>query len=231
MDTLNCILARRSVRNYLKKPVEFDKLTLLLKAASRAPSVGNLQDYRFILVTDKENIKGIADHCTEQYWIAQAPVLIVVCADAQRTESYYGLRGQRLYSIQDSAAAIQNILLAAHNMGLGACWVGSFNEDYLLSILNIPDTVRPQAIITIGYADGEPEVREESDLHSLIYFNKYGQTIQNVNLLLREYNKEIEKITKIADPIAEDAVKNFGEHAKKIIGKAKSSLKNINKKQ
>ena len=230
MDTLNCIMSRRSIRNYLRKPVEFDKLTLLLKAASKAPSAGNLQDYRFIVVTDKDVIKGLADHCTEQYWIGQAPVILVVCSDTERTESYYGLRGQRLYSIQNAAAAIQNILLAAHNMGLGACWVGSFEEDYLLSILGIPDDVRPQAIITIGYADGEPIEREEESIDSMVYFNKYGATIENMNLLLREYNKEIEKITKAVDPVTDDAVKKIGEHAKKLVKKAKKSWNDSVKK-
>lgn len=224
MDTLNCIMNRRSIRSYINKSVEFDKIALILKAGSKAPSAGNLQDYRFIVITDKLVIKGLADHCTDQFWVAQAPVLIIVCADSERSESYYGLRGQRLYSIQNSSAAIQNMLLAAHNMDLGACWIGSFDESYLSDTLGIPETVRPQAIITIGYANGEPIEREEVALDTLVYFNKYGNKIENVNLLLREYNKEIEKITKRADPVVDDAMQKLKHHAKKFYGKAKENI-------
>lgn len=225
MDALNCIFNRRSVRSYLNKPVEFDKIALLLKAGSKAPSSGNLQDYRFIVITDKQTIKGIADHCTDQFWIAQAPALIVVCSDSERCESYYGLRGQRLYSIQNCAAATQNILLAAHNMELGTCWIGSFDETYLNDTLSIPDTVRPQALITVGYANDEPSEREEEPLDSMVYFNSYGNTIKNMNILLREYNKEIEKVTKRIDPVADNVIDKLRHHAKKLYGKAKENVK------
>lgn len=130
MDVFKCIQTRRSVRNYSQKKVEFDKLTLILEAATKAPTSGNLQDYRFIIVNDKQKIRNLATHCNEQYWIAKAPVAIIVCADTEKTELYYGLRGQRLYATQNSAAAVQNILLAAHAQGLGACWIGAFNEEF-----------------------------------------------------------------------------------------------------
>ena len=224
MDTLNCIFDRRSTRSYLSKPVEFDKLALILKAGSKAPSAGNLQDYKFVVVTDKSLIREIADHCTDQFWIAQAPALIVVCADSERTEAYYGLRGQRLYAIQNSAAAIQNMLLAAHNMGLGACWIGSFDESYLIDELKIPETVRPQAILTIGHPHGEPVEKEEEPLDSMVYFNKYGNPIENMNILLREYNKEIEKVVKRADPVVEDAFQKIKKHANEFLSGAKKNI-------
>jgi len=228
MDGLNCIFNRRSIRKYLKKPVEFDKIAVILKAASKAPSAGNLQDYRFIVLTDKGVIRHVADHCTEQYWIAQAPVIIVVCADTDRTEAYYGLRGQRLYSIQNAAAAMQNMLLAAYDLGLGSCWIGSFEEEYLSDALSIPDNIRPQGIITLGYADGDPIEREEVDLNTMVYFNKCGNPIENMNALLREYNKEIEKIVTLPEPIVDNAFERLKETVKKTYHKAKNNLKNKN---
>ncbi|MCF7871925.1 nitroreductase family protein [Candidatus Woesearchaeota archaeon] len=224
MDVLHAIMNRRSIRSYLRKPVEFDKLTMLLKAGSMAPSAGNLQSYRFIVITDKKVIKGVADHCTEQFWIGMAPILIVVVADVERTESYYGLRGQRLYAVQDCAAAIQNILLAAHDMGLGACWVGSFDEGYIADKLGIPEGKRPQAVITVGYAADSPLDKESCELDSLVSFNKFGVPVENMNLLVREYNKEIEKIVKLSDPAVDDVFKKLSESTKKIVSGAKSVL-------
>jgi len=228
MDGLNCIFNRRSIRKYLKKPVEFDKIAVILKAGSKAPSAGNLQDYRFIVLTDKVVIRHVANHCTEQYWIAQAPVAIVVCTDIDRTEAYYGLRGQRLYSIQDAAAAMENMLLAAYDLGLGSCWIGSFEEEYISDALNIPDNIRPQGIITLGYADGDSIEREETDLNTMVYFNKYGIPIENMNTLLREYNKEIEKIVTVPEPIVDNAFEKLKETVKKTYHKAKNNMKNKN---
>lgn len=230
MDGLNCIFNRRSIRKYLKKPVEFDKIAVILKSATKAPSAGNLQDYRFIVLTDKTVIRHVADHCTEQYWIAQAPVLIVVCADTERTEAYYGLRGQRLYSVQNAAAAMQNILLAAYDLGLGSCWIGSFEEEYLADALSIPDNVRPQGIITLGYADGDLLEREEMDINTMVYFNKYGNPIENMNTLLREYNKEIEKIVTLPEPIVDDVFDKLKSAVKKTYHKAKENIKKTNSK-
>lgn len=225
METLNCINTRRSIRKFSSKAVEFDKLCLILDAASKAPTSGNLQDFRFIVVTDKDKLRKIADHCTEQYWIAQAPLLIVVCSDSERTESYYGLRGQRLYSIQNASAAIQNILLSVHAMGLGACWVGSFDESFLSGELSIPDKIRPQALIPIGYSAEEPETKEKCELNTMVFFNTYGSKIKNLNALLHEYNKEIERYIKKADPIVDNAVEKFRHKAKHFINKTKESLK------
>lgn len=193
MDPYECISARRSIRKYLQKPVDFNKLALILEAGSKAPSAGNLQDYRFVVITEKDKIRAIADHCTDQFWIAEAPVIIAVCSDTESAESYYGLRGQRLYSVQNSAAAIQNMLLAAHSLGLGTCWIGSFNEDYMSEALKIPDKVRVQSIITLGYADGAPDIKSSRELGDMVFFNVYGNKIRNMNALLKEYSKEISK--------------------------------------
>jgi len=224
MEAFNCIKTRRSIRKYLQKAVEFDKVCLILDAAAKAPSSGNLQDYRFIVITDKNKIRLIADHCSEQYWISEAPLLIIVCSDIERTESYYGLRGQRLYSIQNAAAAIQNILLSAHALGLGACWIGSFDEGFLSSEFGIPEKVRPQAIIPIGYSAENPEEKDKCQLNSIVYFNAYGNKIKNLNALLHEYNKEIERYIKQADPVVDNTIDKIKHKTKHFIKKAKESM-------
>lgn len=225
MDAANCILSRRSIKKYLNKPLEFDKLTMILEAGCKAPSSGNLQDFRFIVVTDRDKIESIANHCSQQYWIADAGALIVVLTDTELAEAYYGLRGQRLYSIQNAAAAIENMLLMAHALGLGACWIGAFDETYIMDFLGISDGIRPQAIISIGYPAGEPEKKTTNPLASMVYFNMYGESIKNVNAMMNEYNKEIEKVLKSTNKKSEDIFKKLKEHTKKFMETAKEELK------
>ncbi|MFT4260870.1 MAG: nitroreductase family protein [Candidatus Woesearchaeota archaeon] len=195
MDVQNAILNRRSVRDFNSKPVEFEKLTMILEAAAHAPSAGDLKDFKFLVVTDKALIKQIAENSQHQYWMAKAPMFIMVLSDFGQTKELYKERGERLYSVQNSAAAIQNILLSAHSMGLSSCWVGSFDENKIKVLLGIPDNVRPQAIIPIGYSDENPQMDKEPNLQTMVYFNGYGSKVKNMNILLREYSKEIEKVS------------------------------------
>lgn len=193
MNTLDAINTRRSVRRYLDRPVEYEKLTTILDAAGKAPSAGNLQDWRFLLVTDRTLIKQVAGYSIEQYWIQTAPVLVIVCAIPEKHEMYYGLRGKRLYNIQDCAASIENLLLAATDVGLGSCWIGAFEEEKLKALFSIPVDVRPQAIISLGYSDETPKDRHLLPIEQLVYFNRYGVKVEKLHIVLRDYSVEWQK--------------------------------------
>ena len=190
MNTLEAINARRSIRKYLDKPVEFEKLTTILDAASRAPSAGNLQDWKFILVTERQLIKQVAGYSIEQYWIQSAPALIIVCAVPEKHEMYYGLRGKRLYNIQDCAASIENILLASTELGLGSCWIGAFEEEKIRALFAIPAEVRPQAIVSLGYSDEVPKERMLVPVENMVFFNRYGSKVEKLHIVLRDYAVE-----------------------------------------
>lgn len=192
MDVTKAIDQRRSIRHFNTKSIEFEKIALILENAGKAPSSGDIKDYRFILVTDYEVIRNIAQACTEQYWIETAPVVIVVCADKERSESFYGDKGKNMYSIQNAAAATQNALLTATEQGLGSCWVGSFDDEKISMLLKMPPHVDPQAVIALGYYDEEPS-EKELDIEHYVYFGSYGNKFSNLNLVTREYSKEIEK--------------------------------------
>jgi nitroreductase len=193
MNTLDAINARRSIRKYLDKPVEFEKLTTILDATIKAPSAGNLQDWRFVLVTDRALIKQVAGYSIEQYWIQTAPVLVIVCAVPEKHEMYYGLRGKRLYNIQDCAAAIENLMLAATDAGLGSCWIGAFEEEKIKALFGIPVDVRPQAIISLGYSDEVPKERQLMPIEQMVYFNRYGTKVEKLHIVLRDYSVEWQK--------------------------------------
>ena len=193
MNTLEAINARRSIRKYVDKPVEFEKLTTIMDAAIKAPSAGNLQDWKFIIVTDRTMIKQVASYSLDQYWIQTAPAIIIVCAVPEKHEMYYGLRGKRLYNIQDCAAAIENILLASTELGLGSCWIGAFEEEKLRTLFEIPPDVRPQAVITLGYSDETPKDRSLVPIENMVYFNRYGNKVEKLHIVLRDYSVEWQK--------------------------------------
>jgi len=143
--------SRRSIRGFKDKDVTKEQLTQLVEAAQSAPSGGNCQPWHFYVIKDKNLQAEIKEKSCRQDWILTAPAFIVVCAEGGRSESRYGERGRDLYSIQDTAAAIQNILLCAKNMGLGTCWCGAFDEEKLSEILNLPEKFRPVGLIAVGY--------------------------------------------------------------------------------
>lgn len=170
MELLEIIKNRRCIRKFKSKEIEEDKINRIMEAAKWAPSAGNLQARDFILVRNPETKEKIAEAALSQNFISEAPVIIVVCANKKKSSWKYGPRGVELYPIQDAAISAQNILLMAYSLGLGSCWVGAFDEDGLGNILNIPEDVRPVAIIPLGYPDESPIAPPRvSDLHNEIW--------------------------------------------------------------
>ena len=152
MELFECIQARRSIRNFRPDEIPEDVLERLLEAARLAPTAGNVQPWEFFVVRNKQVQGQLTDAALGQTWMLTAPVMVVVCADLARAGSSYGKRGIELYSVQDTAAAIENLLLAAVALGLAGCWVGAFREEVAASALGLdPGRLRPLAIIPLGY--------------------------------------------------------------------------------
>jgi nitroreductase len=157
MDFWQVMEARQSVRAFdRQRDVSPEVVTRLLHAATRAPSAGNCQPWRFFVVRDQETKRTLARAALNQWFVSEAPVVILVCADPERSARRYGDRGRYLYSLQDTAAATENLLLAAVASGLGACWVGAFDEDAAAEALDLPLHLRPVSIIPIGYPGQQP---------------------------------------------------------------------------
>lgn len=149
MDAYETILTRRSIRRFERQPVSRDQLEKLLEAARWAPSAGNLQPWVFVVVTAADVRAALAAAAYGQRFVAEAPAVIGVAA-APPEDSPYGRRGRELYCLQDTAAAVQNVLLAAHAMGLGACWVGAFDDDAVARALDLGSGERPVALVPVG---------------------------------------------------------------------------------
>ena len=175
MELLRVMEERRSVRKYKKdKPVSDEEIGELLEAFRWAPSEGNLQPWLVIAVKDSRIIKELSLAAYDQGWISGAPLVFVVCTDLKKTMNSFGERGMNLYSIQSTAAATQNMLLMAHYKELGTCWISAFEEDKIYRILDLPEWVRPVAIITVGYPDEKPKVPLRLDVTDFTFEDKFG---------------------------------------------------------
>jgi len=170
MNFIELTKSRRSIRNFQKKDITKEDLMKIMEAAQSAPSAGNCQPWHFYIILDRTLQIDIKTACGNQEFMLTAPVFLVVCADIKRSEERYGGRGRHLYCIQDTAAAIQNILLCAKSLGLGTCWCGAFDEGKVSKILNLHQDMRPVAIIPIGYPVSDPEPRPRRPLDEIVTF-------------------------------------------------------------
>jgi nitroreductase len=173
MDLSRAIKGRRSIRSFKHEEIPQRLVDKLLEAAILAPSAGNIQPWEFILVTKQELKEGLVKAALNQDFISEAPVVIVVCANETRSAERYGSRGKALYCLQDTAAAIQNMHLTAYSLELGTCWVGAFNEDETRHVLQIPEGVRPVAIIPVGYPTEKPLARSRRSLTEVVHKETY----------------------------------------------------------
>jgi len=173
MDVLEAVKDRRSIRAFKNQDVPAEIVQKLIDAAQWAPSAGNIQSWEFIIVRKPEIKRRLVEAALGQMFIEEAPVVIVVCANENRSSEGYGMRGKTLYCIQDTAAAIQNVHLAAYSFGLGTCWVGAFREEEARKILEIPNGIRPVAIIPVGYPAETPLPRSRRPINKMVHYETF----------------------------------------------------------
>ena len=185
MELFQAIRGRRTVRRFLRRPVEKELLERILEAATWAPSAHNAQPWRFYVLTDPDVKKRLAEEMAEVWGrdlerdgvpleerrsltsesverITEAPVAVVACMTMRDMDRYPDERrmmAERTMAVQSVAAAVQNMLLATHGLGLGACWMCAplFCPDVVRRVLGMPEDVEPQALILLGYPAEEPE--------------------------------------------------------------------------
>jgi nitroreductase len=169
LEVFEAIMHRRSVRSFTDEDVSEEDVGKLLDAARLAPSAGNIQPWSFVVVRDAKIKRRLCEAALNQSFIVEAPVVVVVCADWGRSGRGYGSRGISLYCIQDSAAAVENLLLAAVALGYGACWVGAFNEDMVRVVLGVPKELRPVAIVLVGRSAETPDPPYKRSLDEIVF--------------------------------------------------------------
>lgn len=170
-DIFDCIRDSHSVRNFQSEQIPEPTLTRILEAGNMAPSAGNLQPWYFYVVQDSSVKENLAVAAFDQSQIIDAPTVVVILADPARSNEKYGERGAQLYCLQDSAAAAQNILLAAEGLGIAACWVGAFDEKKVQEAVEAPPRLRAIALICLGYSDESPkDYKERLRLKEVVKF-------------------------------------------------------------
>ncbi len=172
MDIFETIRERRSVRAYKKDPVKEEDLKKILEAGILSPSAGNTQPWEFVVVKDAK-VKGELAEAAGQSKVAEAPVVIVVCANISRSSRAYGARGAGLYAFQDTAIATYGMTLAAHALGYGTCWVGAFNDSAVAKAIEAPRDVRPVAMLPLGRPAEKPKPTSRMPLDKILHENKF----------------------------------------------------------
>ena len=173
-------MSRRSIRKFLDKKPDFKIIHDVVSCGLSAPCAGNVQNVKVIIVENEDIRRECAKASYQQYWISDAPYLLVVCRDDTELNITYPDKGE-FYSIQNCAAVIENILMATSFAELGACWVGAGDNDVLRSILSIPEEYKVDAIIPIGYANESPSI-DKLEFDNCVFYEKFG-TRNNVDKL------------------------------------------------
>ena len=171
MEVFEAIQQRYSVRRYRPQPVEPEKLERVLEAARLAPSAGNRQEWRFVVVTDEQARQQLMEAASGQAFVGQAPVVIAACAETdERTMKC----GQLSYPI-DVAIALEHIALQAVAEGLGTCWIGSFDEAAVKEVLDIPPAIRVVELMSLGYPADQPKPKQRLALDEIVFYEKWRQ--------------------------------------------------------
>ncbi|MBN2028646.1 nitroreductase family protein [bacterium] len=169
MDVFQAIRTRRSIRHYLDRPVEEEKLRQVLEAARLAPSAKNRQEWVFVVVQYQETRKKLSIAACGQPFVAEAPVVIVGCS----LESDYVMPGGQPGYVVDLAIAIDHMTLMAVSLGLGTCWIGAFYEEQVKEILYVPESIRVVGLLTLGYPDHQPSPTYRKRLDEIVRIEKW----------------------------------------------------------
>ncbi|MHA1379579.1 MAG: nitroreductase family protein [Candidatus Helarchaeota archaeon] len=172
---MKIIKERRSIRKFTDEEVPDEILQRFLTAAKWAPSAGDVQAWDFIVVKDVGIKEKLSAAALGQNPVKKAPVVIAVCANQIRSARTYRARGANLYCYQDTAAAIQNMLLTIHANGYGAVWIGAFDDKKAAEILKTPEGVRPIALIPIGVPAEKPSPTPRYKLKKVTHINHFGE--------------------------------------------------------
>ncbi len=185
MELQEAIRTRRSVKVYADKPVEREKILKVIEAGNRAPSACNIQGWRFLVVEDKSHRDSLVEKGVIH--LKNIPVGIFVL--------YYNKTNNTEYAdyVQSASAAIQNMLLTAHDMGLGACWICHLpKKDVLRRLLKVPGHYDPIALVTLGYpSQPEREVPRKADAKDLVCYEEFGFDISDPKGQIRKSLKKV----------------------------------------
>ena len=172
MELYEAVRRRKSVRSYKSTPVPDEVLGRILDAARLAPSARNDQEWRYVVVRDRETIRQVAMAASDHHFMAEAPILIVCCAETDRRLMSCG---HYAYAI-DAAISIDHLTLAATGEGLGTCWIGGFDPSVVRPILGIPDSIEIVELLPLGYpADDSLVDKKRKPIEEIVFYDRWEQ--------------------------------------------------------
>ncbi len=169
MDVMEAIKSRRSIRQFTDKPIEKEKLERLLEAARWAPSGSNLQRWRFVVVTSASQRELVRKFAPGIF--AMPAAFIVICAELEPDANDW----KHKLHLADCSIASQNIMLAAHEMGIGTCVALSYAKSAIGEILELPDDIQPMLVVTLGYPAEDPQPPPRFELSKMAFEDRYGE--------------------------------------------------------
>lgn len=168
MNVLDAINARQSIRAYQPQAVEPEKLEAVLQAANQAASAANLQAYQIYIVRRQTVKDALVPAAAGQKFLATAPVVLVFATDPARSAAKFGQRGETVYAMQDTCAAVCNAMLAAVELGLGTCWVDAVNEVAAGQAVGVRPGQKAVILLPLGYPAETPPKTPRRDLSDLV---------------------------------------------------------------
>ena len=173
MDGEEVIKSRRTIRKFTEEDVSDETVRQIIEAGMLAPSAGNMQSWEFIIVRDKTTKYSLSQEALGQTHVLESPVTIIVADNTKIAEKRYGSRGREVYSFVSTGAAIQNMLLMAVSLGLGAAWVGSFKERPVQEILKLPEEIRPVGLVALGHPAETPDMPKRRAYKEMVHNEKW----------------------------------------------------------
>lgn len=169
MELSEVINKRYSYRRFDQRNVEDATLNQIFELARLAPSSGNLQSFRVVVVRDLETKQKLRHAAAHQEFIELAPVVLVICAVPGEQEPRYGQRGRDLYALQDATIFGAYVQLVAVDMGLATCWIGAFREHRVRDALSLPEELQPVTLMPMGYTSDVKTGRRKKSIEQIIH--------------------------------------------------------------
>ncbi|MBD3321962.1 MAG: nitroreductase [Chitinivibrionales bacterium] len=169
MSFLDIVKSRFSVRGYENKPVEDEKIGAVLEAGRLAPSACNIQPWHFVVIKN-ESTKHRMKRVYDREWFLSAPVIIAVCIE---TASAWCRMDRKSYGFVDAAIAMDHMVLAATEAGLGTCWIGAFDPQAAKEVLGLPEGMEPVVFTPLGYPAKEHKIRPRKELEEIVHYETF----------------------------------------------------------
>jgi len=219
MEFDDAVISRRTCRDYKSKDLPMEILGQIIDIARYAPSSANVQNWQFIVVVNPDKREKLSDICSEQSWMADAPVHLIVCNRKQEVIAKFPSKGEKFAS-QNCAIIATHIMLKANDLGVGSAWVGAFDEELIRRELDIPDEVIPECIITLGYPNELEEDQPREGLKFITSLEKWGG--KEIKKEFFPLSKHIERFNKKTVQASNRAKTNLSGSLRRLKDKIKN---------